>query len=361
MAFTLLVLVAKLGHDPQAELLPLDGPLLEPPRLEAAPDGGLADVAAPLVGGLVLEGGPADAVLGERAQAGQSQVVPALEGLPEVVGGAGRVLAEHGRVVVAEGAGDAAGQQRRQRVAHDGAAEPQHLVADGAALDQDALVLDQVDQQGMLVQAEAVPDAPRAQQDRVVQVVVRLAARAQALARVEEEGDADALLGALLAEPEQLRQHVLERPAQVLLADQVVARDQVRVRDLGRHAVVHALDNIAQVVDADRRPDQPDAPEPLALGRRLERPDLVVDGVHHGDVVLLGRLAALQKVVEPPREAQLGVADAVLGELAHQPAQEGPEDGLVVDDGLDDAEAVEELLPDLVDAVVLGHGVGARQ
>lgn len=333
------VAVVELVHDPEAELLPLDGPLAQAPRLEALADGREADIAVPVGGGLVLEGGPADRVLGEGAQPGEAEAVPALHGLPEVVGAAGGVLTEHGRVVVAEGTGDAAGEQGGQRVRGDGAAEAQDLVGDGAALDEDALLLDQVDQQRVLVQAEAVPDAPRPQQHRVEQVVVRLRPRAQALARVEEEGQDDALLRALPQEPHDLRQQVAVRAAQVFLADQVVPRDQCRVRQLGRDAVVHVLHDGARVTGADAGPDGAQAPETRTFLAGLELAHLLVQHVHHRRVVPLGRLAVLPVVVQPPREAQLRVVDAVGLERRHEPLQEAPVDGLVVDYAVDDAEA----------------------
>ena len=361
VAIVVLPVLTELGDDPEAELLPVDGPLLQSLRLEARADRSLLDVAGPLLGRLVLEGRPADAVLGERAQAREPQVLPALEGLPEVVGAPRSVLAQHRRVVVAQAAGDAAGEQGRQRVAHDGAAEAEDFVADGAALDEDALLLDEVDEERVLVQTEAVADTPRAQKHGVVQVVVCLAPRTQTLARVEEEGDVDALLGALLAEPEEFREEVAQGPAAVLLSDQVVTRDEVRVCDLGRDALIHVVDDVARGEPADAAPDDAESPEPLAFGRVPELFDLLVQHVHHVHVVGVGCLAPLPVVVQPPSEAQLGVHDSVLLEQAHEPLQELPVNVLVVQERVDDAEALVELGPDLVDAMVLRHGVGPRE
>ncbi|KUI58431.1 hypothetical protein VP1G_11018 [Cytospora mali] len=203
----------------------------------------LPDILGPLLGSLVLKAAPPNRVLRKAAQPRQPQVLPALQRLPEVVRHAGRVLAQHGRVVVAQRAGDTPGEQGRQGVAHDGAAQAEDLVGDGARLDEDALLLDEVDQERVLEEAEAVADAARAQEHRVEEVVVRRRAVPQRLARVEEEGHAlgHALVRQLLAEPEQLRQHVGQRPAQVLLPDEVVARQEVRELHLGGDGVVHVL------------------------------------------------------------------------------------------------------------------------
>lgn len=86
------VLVSVLVAHPEAELLPEHLPLLEPLGLDAAAQARLLDAPGPLVGALVLEARPADAVLSQAAQAGEAEVFPALEGLPEIVAHPCRIL-----------------------------------------------------------------------------------------------------------------------------------------------------------------------------------------------------------------------------------------------------------------------------
>lgn len=108
---------------------------------------------------------------------------------------------------------------------HDAAAEPQHLVADGAALYEDSFLLDHVDEERVLVEAEAVADAAGAEEEGVEEVFVDAVAVAEGFARVEEEGDVDAFDGALFAEPEEFWEERGEGAAGVFLADEVEAAD----------------------------------------------------------------------------------------------------------------------------------------
>lgn len=139
----------------------------------------------------------------------------------------------------------------------DGPTQPQYLIRDGTTLHQNLLLLDHIDQQWVLVQAKAMPNAPRAHQHGVKQILVRRGAITQCLARVKEEGHPirHALVTALLAEPEKLREDVAQGAAEVFLPDEVVACEKMGKLEFGGDGVVHILDEGLLVPDAQGGPD----------------------------------------------------------------------------------------------------------
>lgn len=153
-------------------------------------------------------------------------------------------LTQDRRVVVAKRAGHAAGKQGRKRVRHDGAAQAKYLVGYGTRLDEDLLLLDHVDEEGVLVEGESMADAAGAEEDSVEEVLVDRVAVAEGLACVEEEGDVDTGFGALFTEVEQEGGEIGERAAEVFLSDEVVACDHVWEFELHVDTLVHAWFNV---------------------------------------------------------------------------------------------------------------------
>lgn len=101
-------------------------------------------------------------------------------------------------------------QQRVQSMAANPRRQPQHLIRHGAKLHAHVPALHLLHDVGVPRQREAVANALCAEEQRVVDVPVRLRAQLERLAAVEEEGDVDPVLLAFPAELEELRDEVVQ-------------------------------------------------------------------------------------------------------------------------------------------------------
>jgi len=159
-----------------------------------------------------------------------------------------------------------------------------------------------------------VADPAGAQEQGVEQVVIGRVAVAERLAGVEEEGNLDALHGALLPEPEELGKQVGQGAAVILGANEVVAGDEVRPGELGGDAVVHALDDGARVVGPERGPDDAEAPERLALLCGFEPGRLLLEDLEHlGGVSRTSVARWVYEPLEDDRGGEEGQAKSDLG------------------------------------------------
>lgn len=101
-------------------------------------------------------------------------------------------------------------QQRIQGMTPNPWGQSQHLVRHGAELHADVPALHLLHDVGVPRKREPVSDPLRAQEQRVVDVAVRLRAQLEGLAAVKEEGDVEVLRLALPAELDELGGEVLQ-------------------------------------------------------------------------------------------------------------------------------------------------------
>lgn len=114
-------------------------------------------------------------------------------------------------------------QQLIHGVARHAARQAQHLVGDGAQLEAHAGGAHALQDVRVAGEREAVPDAPRAQQQRVDEVLVGRGPALERLAAVEQERDGHARRGAPPLEGEEFRDEGLERVALGFFAHDVEA------------------------------------------------------------------------------------------------------------------------------------------
>src|SRR5690242_8538246 len=121
-------------YNPCAEPFPPLRPFLQPLCTFALAHHAVLDILCPLLCADIVKACPPHTVLCETSKALESEVLPALQSLPEVVRHAGNSLSEDCRIIVAKRARNATSQQRRQRVGHNRATETENFVRDWAAL-----------------------------------------------------------------------------------------------------------------------------------------------------------------------------------------------------------------------------------
>jgi hypothetical protein len=120
---------------------------------------------------------------------------------------------------------------------------------------------------------------------------------------MEEEREVDAFHGALLAEPEKLREQIRKGSAQIFGTNQIITSNEVRESNLGSDAAVHVLYDQAGRPASQGSPNSGETPETLTLRRFLEIIDLFAQNLEHVNVVFLGLLLLITAIVKWPSEA----------------------------------------------------------